>query len=70
MIIEKRINEGMVLHYSDIGYDLLQVETGDVYGEAYDIYPCPYTYEEILPEDDGIELSPEEVYDILMGIER
>ena len=26
---------------------LLQVETGQNYDEAIDIYPCPYTYEEV-----------------------
>lgn len=26
---------------------LLQVETGFVYGEAIDLYPCRYTYEEV-----------------------
>ena len=26
---------------------LLQVETGATYDEAVDVYPCPYTYEEI-----------------------
>ena len=32
---------------------LLQVETGYVYGEAIDLYPCPYTYEEIdKPKED------------------
>ena len=35
-----------IKHYSDIGYTVIQNETGIEYGEAIDIYPCPYTYSE------------------------
>lgn len=60
MIIEVKIDEDTVYHFSNEGKQLLQVETGIVYDEAYDIYPCPYTYieseediasDEELPED-------------------
>lgn len=43
---EKEINGKFYLHtYSD-KYMLIQVETGDMYDEAYDIIPCQYTYKE------------------------
>ena len=36
-------NEKLIRHYSDI-YTIIQVETGNEYGEAIDLYPCKYTY--------------------------
>ena len=33
--------------YSDSGKDLLQVETGAVYGEAIDVEGAAYTYQEV-----------------------
>lgn len=40
---------------------LLQIETGIMYEEAVDIYPCPYTYEEVdKPEEEEPEEEPEE----------
>lgn len=45
MIVEEMIPTG-IRHYSDSGMMLRQVETGILYSEANDIYPCPYTYEE------------------------
>ena len=48
--------EDRIRHYSDAGFTILQVETGNEYGEAIDRYPCKYTYEEtdhpIEPEED------------------
>lgn len=52
---------------SDAGYKILQVETGVVYGEAYDSVPCPYTYTETDEPIDDEELDPQEALDILMG---
>lgn len=37
--------------YSDEGLNILQVETGIIYDEAYDI-PNKYTYEEVEREED------------------
>ena len=67
MIVEKQVDANTVYHYSDMGLPLLQVETGVIYDEAYDISPCPYTYREVFPEDDDEELTPEEAMDILIG---
>lgn len=41
------INNKEFLHtYSDTKYYILQVETNNIYDEAYDIIPCKYTYTE------------------------
>ena len=45
-IIEEKINDNLVKHYSDKGVYILQNETGAAYGEAVDIIPCEYTYTE------------------------
>ena len=42
-----RIGEREFLHtYSDKKFYILQVETNNIYDEAYDIIPCKYTYKE------------------------
>ncbi len=46
MIVEEKLNERLVRHYSDRGVKLKQVETGLVYDEAIDLVPCEFTYEE------------------------
>lgn len=61
MIVEELMNNGtLVKHYSDKGMLMLQVETGAKYGEAIDVVPCRYTYE----ETDEPGESSEEVDDI------
>jgi hypothetical protein len=60
-------NDGVNLYrtYSDEGKQVLQVETGIVYGEAIDVEGAPYTYveyeEPIEPEfsDDPEDTNPE-----------
>ena len=46
MIQTEMIGENLIRHYSDSNYRIRQIETGDVYDDAVDTYPCPYTYEE------------------------
>lgn len=46
MIIEEKLNERLVRHYSDKDVKLKQVETGHLYDEAVDLLPCEYTYDE------------------------
>lgn len=49
MIVQEKttINGAEFLHtFSDAGMMLLQVETGTLYGDAIDVIPCKYTYEE------------------------
>lgn len=49
MIKTELLNNGtLIRHYSDDETkELLQVETGVRYGDAVDVNPCPYTYEEV-----------------------
>jgi hypothetical protein len=63
MIIKElyRIREdGVKLYktYSNGGYDLLQVETGIIYGEAIDVETSNYTYIEVEPE--AVEATDED----------
>ena len=48
--------------YSDQNVKLRQVETGNLYEDAVDIVPCPYTYEEtdIPIEDLGEDATAED----------
>ena len=47
MIKTELLNDGtLIKHFSDAGKMMLQVETGMMYGEAIDVVPCRYTYEE------------------------
>ena len=52
-----RRNDGVVLYrsYSDEGYFIRQIQTGNVYSEAIDVDGAPYTYEEtdqLIPIED------------------
>lgn len=60
MIQSELLREGtLIKQWSDRNVLIRQVETGAEYGEAIDIYPCPFTYEEtntpIDPEEDATE---------------
>lgn len=58
----KTRNDGVNLYrtYSDIGMQILQVETGNVYEEAVDVEGAPYTYVEYEePTDDPEDTIPE-----------
>ena len=47
MIQTELLNDGkLIRHYSDEGMMLRQVETDSLYGEAVDVVPCRFTYEE------------------------
>lgn len=72
MIIEQIIDENTVLHFSDQGMKIRQVETGFLFDEAGDFIPCIYTYAETdIPLDPQVEpepeLSAEETLDIITG---
>lgn len=42
--------------YSDEGYHIKQIETGNIYDEAIDVEDAPYTYEETdIKIEDNIE---------------
>lgn len=57
MIQVELYGEDMIRHYSDVGFVILQVETGIKYAEAIDGIPCPYTY---IETDELIETEVEE----------
>ena len=67
MIKTEFLNDGtLIKHYSDAGYMLLQVETGNKYSDPIDIVPCPYTYEETDQLVDGDEeITDEELINLL-----
>ena len=45
MIDYNYLNDGTLIeHFSTLGVELLQVETGETYDRPVDIVPCPYTY--------------------------
>jgi hypothetical protein len=47
MIDYEYLNDGTIIrHFSTLGVKLLQIETGELYDDATDIVPCPFTYEE------------------------
>ena len=65
MIIET-IVDGRIKHFSDGGYMLRKIETGELYEDVLDYIPCIYTYEETdIPIE--TELSAEETLSILLG---
>ena len=43
-MIQAELVEGRIRHYSDAGFVIQKVETGELYDDAADIIPCPYTY--------------------------
>jgi hypothetical protein len=47
MIVTELVDNGKrIRHYSDVGFRILQNETGVVYNDAVDVIPCKYTYTE------------------------
>ena len=63
----KTRNDGVNLNrtYSDLGMQILQVETGNVYSEAIDVEGAPYTYieyeePEVEESVDADALDPED----------
>lgn len=74
MIQTELLRDGtLIKHYSDIGMMLLQEETGAMYADPVDVYPCVYTYAET---DIPIEIEEEQdenqekslAYDIITGV--
>lgn len=58
MIIEEMLTPKRVRHYSDQNFKIRQVETGRIYDDAVDPYPCKWTYEET---DEPIEPDIEQL---------
>lgn len=66
-MIKTEMIDGRIRHYSDSGLMVRQVETGNLYEDAVDIMPCPYTYEETETPIPDTEIDAQEALDILMG---
>ena len=65
MIITELLNDGtLIKRYSDSGFLLLQLETGEKYVEPIDVYPCHYTYIET-QEREAEEQIEEEIHEEL-----
>lgn len=62
MIITKTLADGRILHYSDAGMMIRQIETGNLYEDAVDVQPLRYSYEEtdIPIPDHGEDATPED----------
>lgn len=67
MIVEEIMGD-RVVHYSDQGMKIRQIETGFIYEDAVDVYPCQYTYEETNEPIKTIE-DDSEILEILLGDE-
>ena len=66
-------NDTLIKHYSDLGVMLKQEETGMLYADPVEIYPCPFTYTETdIPIEEEEEVSEEQIkaqaYDIIIGV--
>lgn len=69
MIVEEIVNEEIVLHYSDQGFKIRQIETGFLFDEAGDSLPCAYTYEETgIPVNGETEQAEELDWETAMKI--
>lgn len=60
---EGNAHEDLVKHASDSGKSIMQLETGRVYEEAVDNYPCAYTYVEIENEKMKTDKNVERIGD-------
>lgn len=60
-------NNNLIRHYSDDNKTVIQVETGNEYGEAIDNYPCKYTYVEGNPIDPVDDPATAEDYEAALS---
>lgn len=67
MIRTEILENNRIRHYSDLGYTIRQIETGNFYEDAVDILPCIYTYEESDELIPSSEIEPEEALNIITG---
>ena len=57
--------ENLIKTYSDKGLYILQNETGEVYSDAVDVFPCKYTYSETEIEIDDSYIDYKTAYNNL-----
>ena len=67
IIVEYIEAENRERRYSDQGVMLRKIETGEMYEDAVDIIPCPYTYEETDIEITDNYIDPQDALDIIFG---
>jgi hypothetical protein len=67
IIVEYIKTENREHRYSDLNMKIRQIETGNLYEDAVDVIPCPYTYEETDIPVEGNELSAQDALDIIFG---
>ena len=67
IIVEYIETENREHRYSDLNMKIRQIETGNLYEDAVDVIPCPYTYEETDIPIEGNELSAQDALDIIFG---
>lgn len=71
MIIETLLKNNLIMHKSDSGVLLLQVETNKKYASAIDTIPCRYTYietEEPIPAPPDKRISEKEFFKIIQEV--
>lgn len=66
-ILTEMMDVDCIRHYSDLGMKLRQIETGLIFPDAVDIYPCQFTYEETDEPIGDEELDDAELLNILLG---
>lgn len=59
MIVVERLSDGRIHTYSDLGFRILQTDTGAVYDDAIDV--VEHTYTETNEPIESEELSAEDV---------
>ena len=68
-VITVQLDESNVLHYSDQGFKIRQIETGDLFNDAGDLIPCTYTYEETdIPVDEPVDPEEDLDWEVAMQI--
>lgn len=63
-MVRSEKKDGLIRHFSDNGKKIRQVETGVIYDDATDVFPCRYSYEET-DEDIETEMSSAEALNII-----
>ena len=70
IVVEFIATENRERRYSDLNVKIRQIETGNVYEDAVDIIPCPYTYEETNIPIETPLLDPQDALNTIFGDEN
>ena len=66
-VLVEQVSEMCVRHYSDQGFKLRQVETGELFDDAIDVIPCQFTYVETSEPAEKPEIDDAEALRIITG---